>query len=81
MACDRLEKDIYIPHDIDIYDKLKIYQIIDYRHITKKEVAEINAELENIKAAVDKNYLIKSRFKTAAYFLVVLGLAGVLGYK
>ena len=39
-AC--IKKDLYIPEDISIFDKLRIYQVIDYRHITKKEMEELN---------------------------------------
>ena len=35
-AC--IKKDMYIPEDMSIFDKLRIYQVIDYRHITKKEI-------------------------------------------
>ena len=75
-AC--IKKDICIPLDISIFDKLRIYQVIEYRHITEKEIEELNSELETIKCSVDKNYLAKNLFKNLLWITIISGTTMVL---
>ena len=46
---------IYLPYDLTLYDRLKLYEVIDYKHITVLEKKEIINDLTNLQYEVDKS--------------------------
>ena len=42
------KKNVHLPSEINVYDKLQIYEIIQWKHITVKEKAELTAELKEM---------------------------------
>ena len=55
--------------------------MIDYRHITKKEIEELNLELETIKGSIDKNYWFKSLLKNLLYVTIIAGASSFFTKK
>ena len=70
-----------MPWTLSVYDRLTIYKVIDFRHITKEEIAEINNDLQEQKYQVDKGLKSRERFASLGYLALLGGLVAAVVYK
>ena len=70
-----------MPWDLSVYDRLTIYKVIGFRHITKEEIAEINSELQELKYEVDKGLKNRERLTFLGSLALVGGLVAAVVYK
>ena len=67
--------------DLCVHTKLMIYELVDYRHMTDKERAELNLELFDLQKKIDPGLESKQTFAHAGVGALVVGLAGALAWK
>ena len=67
-ACNR--EGVYLPYHLTLYDRLRLYEVIDYKHITVAEKKQIINDITNLQYEVDKSLRARELTKS-----IVLGLS------
>ena len=73
-----LKESIVFPQELSVLDRLRIYEIIEFRHISAKEKAELLAAMTTMQKAIRESPCNRSAQRTDQS-LLVLNLLAVVG--
>ena len=75
------KKKIYLPAEINVFDQLQIYEIMEWRHITQKDKQILLKQLSDMQNNIDTGYSGRTTMKNFALGAIVAGVAATLAFK